>query len=237
MISKKGFSPFMLSAANMAALENLKDETFLTSKMCCLTFLLTMCKLIYLVCTFTAATGKAFTFPLFTKFAHRLFPQHVCLIFDECSHEELERLSEALQRESWVFGYWTVLKNRFGLKGCEVKLQSFIDCNLLQQMPLVMQDALRVYDALSRIIRKDGHTYVQLWKLKGKATNVTKWAENLAYLEEINIVKTSAAGDSRHVFLTHIRGFEKTIARNLAEIMDNEPWVGDIEIDEQVSIA
>ena len=106
-------------------------------------------------------------------------------------------------------------------------------------MPVVMQDALRVYDALSQMIYKDGHTYVHLMQLKGlpKVTNVTKWAESLAYLEEINVVKTSAVGDSCHVFLTHIRGFEKTIARNLTEIMANEPWVGNIEIDEQVSIA
>jgi len=188
--------------------------------------------------TFFAATGKAFMFPLFTKFAHRLFPRHVCSLFDDCSQEELESLNEALEEESWVFGYWSVLKNRFGLKGCEAKLQSFIDCNLLETMPVVMQDALRVYDALSRMIYKDGHTYVHLMQLKRhkKVTDVTKWEESLAYLEEINVVGTSAARDCCHVFLTHIRGYEKTIARKLAWIMDNEPWVGDIEIDEQVSI-
>jgi len=160
-------------------------------------------------------------------------------LFDERSHEELESLSEALEKESWVFGYWSVLKNRFGLKGCEVKLQSFIDCNLLEKMPVIMQDALRVYDALSRMIYKDGHTYVHLMELKRhpKVTNVTKWEESLFFLEKINIVGTSAAMNCCHVFLTHIRGYEKTIARNLARIMDNEPWVGDIEIDEQVSIA
>lgn len=197
-----------------------------------------MSKLTYL-CNFFAATGKAFTFPLFTRFAHRLFPHHVCSLFDERSYRELECLSEALEKESWVFGYWSVLKTRFGLKGCEAKLQSFIDCNLLQTMPVVMQDALRVYDALSRMIYKDGHTYVHLMQLKRhpKMKNVTKWEESLAYLEEINVVKTSGARDSCHVFLTHIRGYEKTIARNLAWIMDNKPWVGDIEIEEQVSIA
>lgn len=188
---------------------------------------------------FFAATGKAFTFSSFTRFAHRLFPHHVCSFFDEWNCEKLECLSEALQRESWVFGYWSVLKNRFDLKGCEAKLQSFIDCNLLQAMPVVMQDALCVYDALSHMIYKDGHTYVNLVQLKKqpKLAYVTKWAESLAYLKEINVVKTLETGDSCHVFLTHIRGYEKTIARNLTEIMGNEPWVGNIEIDKQVSIA
>lgn len=106
-------------------------------------------------------------------------------------------------------------------------------------MPVVMQDALRIYDALSHMIYKDGHTYVYLMQLKeqSKLTYVTKWAESLAYLKKINVVKTYETGDSCHVYLTHIRGYEKTIARNLAEMMGNEPWVGNIEIDEQVSIA
>lgn len=176
---------------------------------------------------------------MFTKFAHRLFPRHVCSFFDELTYEKLKCLSEVLQKESWVFGYWSVLKNRFDLKGCEAKLQSFIDCNLLQAMPVAMQDALYVYDTLSRMIYKDGHTYVHLMQLKRhpKVANVTKWEESLAYLKAINAVKTCAARDGYHVFLTHLRGYEKTIAWNLAGIMDNIPWVGNIEIDKQVSIA
>ena len=197
-----------------------------------------MSKLTYW-CTFFSATGKAFTFPLFTRFAHRLFPHHVCSFFDELTYENLERLSEALQKESWVFGYWSVLKNRFDLKGCEAKLQSFIDCSLLHTMPVAMQDALHVYDALSRMSYKDGHTYVHLMQLKShpKVTNVTKWEESLSYLKKINIVKTCEARDGYHVFLTHLRGYEKTIARNLAGIMDNIPWFGNIKIDKKVSIA
>jgi len=188
---------------------------------------------------FFSATGKAFTFSSFTRFAHQLFPHHVCSFFDEWNCEKLECLSEALQRESWVFGYWSVLKNRFDLKGCEAKLQSFIDCNLLQAMPVVMQEVLHVYDALSHMIYKDGHTYVNLMQLKEqpKVVCVSKWAESLAYLKEINVVKTCETGGRCHVFLTHIRGYEKTIATNLAKIMGNEPWIGNIEIDEQVSIA
>lgn len=102
-----------------------------------------------------------------------------------------------------------------------------------------MQEALRVYDALSHIIYKDGHTYVNLMQLKEqpKVAYVTKWEESLAYLKEINVVKTYETGGRCHVFLTHIRGYEKTIARNLTDIMGNEPWIGNIEIDEQVSIA
>ena len=194
------------------------------------------------VLLFVTATGKALLVPLFTKYAHRLFPRHVCSIFDECSQEELESLSEALQNESWVFGYWTVVKSRFGLSGCEVKLQSFIDCNLLEGMPAVMQDAFQIYDVLSKMIQQDGHTYVflhQLRRLRKLNGSVTKWAESLAYLSKINVVKTAEdhLGENRHVFLTHIRSFEKKIAGNLAKIMENEPWVGDIEIDEQVSIT
>ena len=102
-----------------------------------------------------------------------------------------------------------------------------------------MQDALRIYDELCNMMRKYGHTYVSLRQLKMKlASDVETWAESLAYLAEINVVKTSDdhLGEGRHVFLTHIRGFEKKIARNLAEVMDNKSWVGNIEINEQVSV-
>lgn len=197
-------------------------------------------KLIIFFFLFVAATGKAFTVPLFTKYAHRLFPNHVCQIFDECPQQKLEDLNVALKRESWVLGYWTILKNRFGLAGCEVKLKSFIDCDLLQGMPRSMQDALRIYDGLCNMMRKYGHTYVFLCQLKMKlASDVQTWAESLAYLAEINVVKTSEnhLGEGRHVFLTHIRGYEKKIAQNLAEVMENESWVGNIEIDEQVSVS
>ena len=184
------------------------------------------------------ASGKAFTVPLFTKMAHQLFPRHVCSIFDKCSLEELECLNEALENESWVFGYWTVLKNRFGLSGCEAKLKSFKDCNLLDDMPVVMQEALHIYDALSQLIRRNGHTYVLFKQLKEKLKTVKNWTESLDYLRKISVVGTSEdhLGNSRHVFLKHIRCYEATIAGHIAEIMDKEPWTRNVEIDEQVSV-
>lgn len=104
-------------------------------------------------------------------------------------------------------------------------------------MPVVKQDALRIYDALSRMIRKEHHTYVLLKQLKKQLTSkVSTWEHSLAYLNEINVVATSndQRGDECHVFLTHIRGFEKNIARNLAAVMDEEPWMHNIKIDDQV---
>ena len=124
------------------------------------------------------ATGKAFTVPLFTKYAHRLFPRRVCSIFEESSKEELEELNEALNKEPWVFGYWSVLKQRFNLSSCEVKLESFEDCNLLDQMPIAKQDALHIYNALSRLLRKYGHTYVEFKMLTKELSGVRNWKKS-----------------------------------------------------------
>lgn len=188
-------------------------------------------------CVSLAATGKAFLVPEFLKFAHRLFPNRVCSMFDECNLSTLESLNEAIKTEPWVVGYWTVLTRRFDLKGCEAKLTSFEECNLLQGMPIVMQDALRIYSSLCTMICKFGHTYVHLWQLKGKQTNIRNWEESLAYLSTIDAVETSKdhQGNRRIVFLPYLRGYEKNIARNLSEMMTKSPWIGDIEINEEVS--
>lgn len=190
-----------------------------------------------LLLLFFTETGKAFSVPLFTKFAHRLFPRQVCSIFKDCSLEELESLNEAIQREPWEMGYWTILMKKYNLSGCEAKLASFAECDLLQRMPIDMQDALRIYDALSSMVRKYGHTYVYLWQLKQKQHDVTNWEKSLAYLSKIDAVKTSEdhLGDRRLVFLPYLRRFEQKIARNLADIMDKKPWMSNIEIDEEVS--
>lgn len=105
-------------------------------------------------------------------------------------------------------------------------------------MSVSMKDALYIYDALSKMINRDGHTYVLLGELKRQNTKVTTWKESLAYLKTIDVVGTSEdhLGDMRHVFLTHIRGFEENIARNLATMMGNKPWLGNITIDEQVRL-
>ena len=182
------------------------------------------------------ATGKAFTVPLFTKYAHQLFPRRVCSIFEESSKEELEELNEALNKEPWVFGYWSVLKQRFNLSSCEVKLKSFEDCNLLDQMPIAKQDALHIYNALSRLLRKYGHTYVEFKMLTKELNGVRNWKKSLDYLREIDVVGTSEdhLGDNRHVFLTHVRRYEEGIARNVVAVMDEKPWTSNVEIDEKV---
>ncbi|PFX33712.1 DNA helicase B [Stylophora pistillata] len=183
-------------------------------------------------------TGKAFAVPYFTGYAHRLFPRRVCSIFEEYSLEMLEKLNEALDKEPWVFGYWRVLKERFELSSCEVKLKSFQDCNLLNQMPIAKQDALCIYNALSGLILKDGHTFVEFKMLKKmeKLKGITNWKESLDYLKEIDVVGTSEnhLGDNQHVFLTHIRHYEEGIAKQVAAIMDKKPWLDNVKIDEKI---
>ena len=184
-----------------------------------------------------AATGKAFAVPLFLKFVHRLLPRQVCSIFDDCDLKTLKSLNEAVLREPWLFGYWTVLKTRFGLSGCEAKKESFEECNLFQGMPVVMKDSLLIYHSLCKIIKNEGHTYVHLHQLKRRQRNISDWEESLAYLSKIGAVKTSEEqlGNRRLVFLPHLRWYEQNIARNLSHIMTQTPWIGNAEIDDQVS--
>lgn len=88
------------------------------------------------------------------------------------------------------------------------------------------------------MICKFGHTYVHLWQLKGKQTNIRNWEESLAYLNTIiDAVKTSKdhQGNRRIVFLPYLHGYEKNIARNLSEMMTKSQWIRDIEINEEVS--
>lgn len=174
--------------------------------------------------------------PVLLQFAHRLLPRRACSIFDDCEQKTLESLNEAIKTEPWILGYWTVLTERFGLSGCEAKLSSFEYCNLLQKMPVVMRDALRIYHSLREMTRKFGHTYVYLQQLKGKL-RVTNWEGSLSYLSSIDAVKTSEdhLGNKRHVFLPYLRRCEQGIACNLSKIISKTPWTGNIEIEEQVN--
>jgi len=186
--------------------------------------------------------------PELTKVAHCLFPRHARTLFSSSSLEVLQDIQQALQSEPWIFGYQAVLQERFGISGLEVKLPAFINCNLLETMPVVQRDALYIYNALCKLIHKYGHTYVPLWQLKfGKwytvpftprAYHVTKWQESLTYLSKINAAKTAgnAYGDGCPVFLPNIRGYEQTIVRSICKIMKMRPWVSDVEIDEKVCL-
>lgn len=141
--------------------------------------------------------------------------------------------------EPWIFGYWTVLSSRYDLSGCEAKLTSFQECDLFQKMPVSMQDALRIYHKLCEKIRKFGHTYVYLSQLKGWETNVKHWEESLSYLSSIDAVETcdDHLGDERIVFLPYLRQFEQRIANNLSCIMHKEPWIGNIDVEQQVIVS
>lgn len=185
--------------------------------------------------------------PELTKIAHRLFPRHVKTLFLSTSLGVLQDIQQALQHEPWILGYQAVLQERFGISGCEVKLPGFINCGLLETMPVVQRDALYIYNALCKLIYKYGHTYVPMWQLKRRkwynvpftpgAYHVTNWKESLTFLREINAAKTF--GDPNNegcsVFLPHILRYEQTIVRNICKIMKMRPWVGDMEIDEKVS--
>ena len=187
--------------------------------------------------------------PELTKVAHCLFPHHVNTLFSSTSLKVLQDIQQVLQSEPWVLGYQTVLQERFGISGCEVKLSAFINCDLLEFMPVVQRDALYIYNALCKVIYKYGHTYVPLWQLKrGNLYNVpftpgayrvTNWEESLTYLREINAAKTAgnAYSNGCPVFLPHIRGYEQTIVRSICKIMKMRPWVGDMEIDEKVHVG
>lgn len=184
--------------------------------------------------------------PEFTKVAHLLFPRHVKTLFSSTSLEVLQDIQQAFQSEPWTLGYQTVLQEKFGISGCEVKLSAFVNCDLLETMPVVQRDALYIYNALCKLIHKYGHTYVPLWQLKRGnwynvpftpgAYHVTNWEESLTYLREINVAKTAgnAYGNGCPVFFPHNRGYEQTIVRSICKIMKMRPWVGDMTIDEKV---
>ena len=157
-------------------------------------------------------------------------------------------MNESLGSEPWIFGFRKVLKNQFHISGIEAKLLGFIKCDLLSGMPVDKRDALYIYNALSEVTRRCGHTYVLLGELKQQkyydkpyspqSYHVTKWDRALAYLKEIQVVGTEGdiSNDRCHVFLTHLRDYEKTIASNLSTMMmNNISWIGHIDVEEEVS--
>lgn len=158
-------------------------------------------------------------------------------------------MNESLGSEPWILGFKKVLKDQFHISGIEAKLSAFIECNLLSGMPDDKQDALYIYNALSEVTRRCGHTYVLLRELKKQkyydkpyarqSHYVKQWERALAYLKEIQVIGTEGDiydDDRCHVFLTHLRDYEKKIASNLSTmIMNQESWIGPIDVKEEVS--
>lgn len=157
-------------------------------------------------------------------------------------------MNESLGSEPWILGFKKVLKDQFHISGIEAKLSGFIECNLLSGMPDDKQDALYIYNALSEVTRRCGHTYVLLRELKQQkyydkpyarqSHYVKQWGRALAYLKEIQVIGTEGDiyDDRCHVFLTHLRDYEKKIASNLSTmIMNQESWIGPIDVKEEVS--
>lgn len=157
-------------------------------------------------------------------------------------------MDESLGSEPWILGFKKVLKDQFRISGIEAKLSGFIDCDLLSRMPDDKQDALYIYNALSEVTRRCGHTYVLLGGLKQQkyydkpyarqSHHVKQWERALAYLKEIQVIGTEGDiyDDRCHVFLTHLRDYEKKIASSLSRmIMKQESWIGPIDVKEEVS--
>lgn len=145
-----------------------------------------------------------------------------------------------------MLGFQTVLQERFGISGCEVKIPSFVNCDLIETMPVLNRDALYIYNALCKVTYKYGHTFLPLYKLKynkyyeppftPRVYHVSTWDDSITYLRDVNVVKTAAdpCGNVRSVFLPHIRGYEQTIVRSICKMMKKSPWVSEMEIDEKV---
>ncbi|XP_068670444.1 DNA helicase B-like isoform X2 [Montipora foliosa] len=181
-----------------------------------------------------------------TKVAHRLFPRHVKTLFSSVKLEVLQDMEKALKCEPWILGFQKILQERFGISGFEVKIPSFVNCNLLKKMPVMNCDALYIYNALCKVTYKYGHTYFPLKQLKSEryfkppftteSYRVTCWDDSLDYLKAINAVKIGGEcyGTPTSLFLPHIRRYEQTIARTICKMRKTRPWVNGVEIDEKV---
>lgn len=185
--------------------------------------------------------------PELTKVAHRLFPRHATTLFSSSQLDVLQDIEKALKSEPWVLGFQHILQERFGIGGFEAKIQSFVNCNLMEKMPVVNRDALYIYNALCKVTYKYGHTYVPLQQLKGnkyfqppftpQVYQVSTWDASLDYLKEIDVVKTGgdSYGKPSSVSLPQIRRYEQTIVRNICRVMkSSHPWLSGLELDEEV---
>ncbi|XP_068698172.1 DNA helicase B-like isoform X1 [Montipora foliosa] len=188
----------------------------------------------------SSPTGKAFLVPEWTKVAHRLFPCHVRTLLSSVDLGVLRGMEKALKDEPWIFGFQCIIKERYGILGCEVKIPSFVNCNLMEKMPVMNRDALYIYNALCEVTYRCGHTYFPLEELKNTKylkpfTPFTSWDESLDYLKEINAVKTDSDnyGKPSSLFLPSIRNYEQTIVRTISKMMKGHPWVRGVEIDEK----
>ena len=140
-------------------------------------------------------------------------------------------------------------KERFGLTGTEVKLKGFIDSRILYKMPLPMQNALYVYNAMKKITYNDGHTYVTTSQLCRKYWYSTRNAvvsrslsekeieQAVNYLTECDVLEKDHLQSGEEVIVfPHIKEYEMSIAEAVAILMKGLPCLPKTAVYEEVCI-
>lgn len=154
-----------------------------------------------------------------------------------------------IKENPWDLGYMVNTKKQYGLAGTEVKLKGFIDSRILNKMPLPMQNALYVYNAMKKITYNDGHTYVTKKQLCHKHWYSTRNAvvsRNLSekeieqavnYLTECEVLeKDHLLSREEVIVFPHIKAYEVFIAKAVAMLMRGSPCLPKTAVYEEVCL-
>ena len=154
-----------------------------------------------------------------------------------------------IKENPWDLGYMVKTKEHFGLTGTEVKLKGFIDSRILYKMPLLMQNALYVYNAMKRITYNDGHTYVTKRQLCHKYWYSTRNAvvrrslsekeieQAINYLTGCDVLEKDHLQSGEEVIVfPHIKQYEVSIAKAVANLMNGSPCLPKTAVHEEVCV-
>lgn len=144
---------------------------------------------------------------------------------DEVDLSLLARLEEIIKTNSWKLGFNYVMYKELKLVRCEAQLAAFEDSGLLQKIPLLQRNALRVYDQLKAHCHRMGSTYVELQTLCEELSRKDGIADEEAwnavqFLKELGVV----VRERKKVALQNYYVYETGIAKCLRCLVEAEPW-------------
>ncbi|XP_039625666.1 DNA helicase B [Polypterus senegalus] len=183
------------------------------------------------------ASGKAVQvaarFPLIIYYLPNLLPREFVNSILTYSKEDeescfLEKLDTILKENVWKLGFRNMTYRELNLVSCEVSLEAFKRCNLLESIPELQCNSLMVYDALKQTCRQNGHTYVWMNNLTKSLKMIPddKVWDAIKFLKDNGVVMQK----SKRIMPWNLHLCEQSIVKSVEQLVNAPSWCIELDV-------
>ncbi|XP_053108564.1 DNA helicase B isoform X2 [Hemicordylus capensis] len=168
----------------------------------------------------------ALAFPAILEFLPILLPRNIshCIGWLNSKDVELTKLNKILKEEPWKLGFSTMVYRDLRTSFSEVSWSTFSECShLLEKIPDLQKNALKIYAAFKQRCSNKGHTYEEqdkLTRMVSEDMSVEHAWQSLQFMKDERIL----VSEGKLFFLYNLYKAEKEIATTVHELIKKTPW-------------